>query len=274
MYESGYSQNKEARREERRAIVNVGTCKITITSETSPTSLSKILCSIWERQEVGWCVIRAYKPGVERRRVQLWSRSNEITQKKLRPWLDKHHGWDVEFCPVTFGCNLTHLNWELFERGRWNSRLREYDTINRRECLSYLEYGPLDRIEELGRKPDITIPDEDRGIWFTDYPSYIDYDARDGLFVWLPRQRLTADELIKLFRVPVRRDLRHYGTDRSTLMWLIGKKCVAKGMRDPDDIKTIIRASTAYQSRLEERGERQAERGLDADVRKLLREAQ
>jgi hypothetical protein len=43
-------------------------------------------------------------------------------------------------------------------------------------------------------------------------------------------------------------------------------------MRDPDDIKTVIRASAAFQSRLEERGERQAERGLDSDVRKLLRE--
>jgi hypothetical protein len=158
---------------------------------------------------------------------------------------------------VTFERNWEHLDWHKFE----------WAEVNRRECLSYLEYGPEDRFPN----PDIVI--EDKALWLTDAPSYIDFEARDGLFIWLPTQQLSADDLIKLYLVPVRRDLKHYGTDRSTLMWRIGKECVRKGMRSPDDIKTVIRASAAYQSRLEERGERQAERGLDSDVRKLLREA-
>lgn len=272
MYASGSSQNKRARRTRiRRASRSANNKSLNITSNTSLKSISEILVELWQDQEPGWAVIRAYRAGSLRGHDQLWFRSDEITVKALERWLTKHRAWHVEFCPVTFEQNWSHLDWNLFERGRWNARLGEYDTINRRECLSYLEYGPVERSEKLGREPDMVI--EDKGIWFTDFPSYIDYEARDGLFVWLPRQQLSAGELIKLYLPAVRRDLKHYGADRSTIIWRIGKECVRKGMRDPDDIKTVIRASAAFQSRLEERGERQAERGLDSDVRKLLREA-
>ena len=264
MYESGSSPNKKARRlrDRRAGCANqrrlANKSPVHITSETAPKSLSEILCLLWQRQEPGWVVIRAYKRGIKRGREQLWARSNEITPRKLERWLKAHRGWYVEFCPTTFERNWEHLDWHLFEWGE----------IYRRECLSYLEYGPVDRFPH----PDYVF-DDDKGIWLTDYPSYIDLQARDGLFIWLPKQRLSADELISLYLVPVRRDLKFYNADRSTLMWLIGKKCVRKGMRDPDDIKTVIRASKAYQSRLEEREEPQAERGLEYDVRKLLREA-
>lgn len=213
---------------------------------------------MWWGQEAGWAVIRAYRRGPIRGHEQLWFRSDEIKPKKLERWLLEHRAWHVEFCPVTFEQNWSHINWELFEWGE----------INRRECLSYLEYGPVDRFPD----PDIII--EDKALWLTNKPSYIDLQSRDGLFIWLPDQELSAGELIKLYLPAVRRDLKHYGADRSTIIWRIGKERVRKGMRCADDIKTVVRASAAFQSRLEERGERQAELGLDYDVRKLLREAQ
>lgn len=262
MYESGWSQNKRARRlRDRRAKQWSRANKTIITSSTPIKSLAEILCSIWWRSEPGWTVIRAYCRGAEKRSEQLWLRTDEISPKRLERWLDAHRAWHVEFCPITFQHNWEHLSWHRFEFGafvRW-------------ESLPGVKFGPIARFPN----PDVIFDNEDKALWFTKHELDFDfrYEERDGLFIWLPTQRLSAIELIKLYRVPIRRDLRHYGTDRSTLLWRIGKECVRKGMRDPDDIKTIIRASTAFQSRLEERGERSAERSLDADVRKLLREA-
>lgn len=228
-----------------------------ITSDTSLKSISEILVELWQGQEPGWAVIRTYKRGG---RDQLWFRSDEITTNKIERWLTKHRTWHVEFCPVTFARNWEGADWSAFEAGKFV----------RHENPCGFKYGPIDRFPN----PDIVI-DDDKAIWFSTCPFDIDirFEDRDGLFIWLPRQQLSAGELIKLYLVPVRRDLKHYGVDRSTIIWRTGKECVRKGMRDPDDIKIVIRASAAFQSRLEERGERQAERGLNSDVRKLLREA-